>query len=78
MVPNNDEVRGFHGGLKTFGINTWRPMDNALVKGKAHQAREIEQDLFMTHREVLMPTERQRLTRKGEIVGYTCVSEVPH
>ena len=36
MVPNNDEVRGFHGGLKTFGINTWRPMDNALVKGKAH------------------------------------------
>ena len=32
----------------------------------------------MAHREVSKLTERQRLTREGEIVGCICVSEVPH
>ena len=32
----------------------------------------------MAHREVLQPTERQRLTHEGEIVGFTRVSEVSH
>ena len=59
-------------------VDTWRLMDDALVKGKAHQARGSEYDLFMAHREVLQPTERQRLTREGEIVRFTCVSEVSH
>ena len=59
-------------------VDTWRLMNDALVKGKAHQVRESEYDLFMAHREVLQPTERQRLTHEGEIVGFTRVSEVSH
>ena len=42
MVLDNDEVQG-------KGKGTWGPMDDALVKGKAHQAKESEYDLFMAH-----------------------------
>ena len=41
-------------------------------------ARGSEQDLFMAHIEVLKFIERYRLIREGNIVGYTCVSEVLH
>ena len=34
--------------------------------------------MFMAHIEVLKFTERYRLIREGNIVGYTGVSEVPH
>ena len=47
-----------------FTHGKWRPIDNVLVKGKTHQAKGSEQDLFMTHIEVLKPTKRQRLTRE--------------
>ena len=36
---------------------------------KSPLGKGSEWDLFMAHREVLKPTERQRLTREGEIVG---------
>ena len=63
---------------RTCGVNMWKPMDDALVKKKSHQARGSEQDLFMTHGEILKPTKKQRLTHEGDTVGYPRVSEVPH
>ena len=44
---------------KTCMVDTWRPMDDALMKEKSHKASGSQYDLFMNHVEVLKPTKRQ-------------------
>ena len=43
----------------------WKPIDNALMKQKAHKAMDSEYDLFMTHRKVLKSPKKQRFTHDG-------------
>ena len=45
----------------------WRPMYDALLKGKEHWARGSKYDLFIAYKEVLKLTKRQRLTRVSEV-----------
>ena len=43
-------------------VDLWRPINDAPVKQKAHNARGSGYDLFMTHRDVLKPPKKQRFT----------------
>ena len=42
IVLDNGKVQGSHVGYKTCEVDTWKPMDDALVKEKAHKAKESE------------------------------------
>ena len=43
-------------------VDIWRPIYDAQVKQKAHNARGSGYDLFMIHRDVLKPSKKQRFT----------------